>query len=422
MSQIKAIRGMNDILPEDSYLWLYVENTCQSVFSSHSYQQIRTPVVESTQLFARSIGAETDIVSKEMYTFEDRNGDSLTLRPEGTASCVRAGIENGLFYNQQQRLWYVGPMFRHERPQKGRYRQFYQIGAEAYGWSSPDIDAEIIQMSAQIWRSLGIKTPELQINSLGGKDTRENYRVALVEYLTKYQADLDEDSQRRLASNPLRILDSKNTNTQEILQGAPSMLDYLEGDSEVEFTQLLQYLDVLGIKYKVNSRLVRGLDYYNKTVFEWVYEGLGAQATVCAGGRYDGLVEQLGGKPTPAIGFALGMERLIEIIKEQNVVVTQRHPDVYFITMTDEARKVALRLSRDLRANGRRVQMHCGDGSIKNQIKKADKSQAKLAVIIAEQELQDHTAVLKPLRIQQEQITINQNDVVKTVHEYLNKL
>ena len=422
MTQIKAIRGMNDVLPDVSYLWLYVENTCQAVFASHAYQQIRMPIVESTQLFARSIGAETDIVSKEMYTFDDRNGDSLTLRPEGTASCVRAGIENGLFYNQQQRLWYVGPMFRHERPQKGRYRQFYQIGAEAYGWASPDIDAEIILMSAQIWRNLGIKMPELQINSLGDTQTRNNYRDALVNYLSQYETELDEDSRRRLKSNPLRILDSKNPSTQEILNGAPSILEYLSDECEAEFSQLLKSLDALGIKYTVNSRLVRGLDYYNKTVFEWVYDGLGAQATVCAGGRYDGLVEQLGGKPTPAIGFALGMERLIEIIKEQQVVVARQHADIYFISIGEDARKTALRLSRDLRINGRRVQMHCGDGSIKNQIKRADKSNAKLAIIIGEQELQDNTAILKPLRTQDEQTTVPQNDVVKLVHEFLNKL
>ena len=422
MSQIKSIKGMNDVLPENSYLWLYVEDICQSVFSSHAYQQIRTPILESTQLFARSIGSETDIVSKEMYTFEDRNGDSLTLRPEGTASCVRAGIEKGLFYNQQQRLWYIGPMFRHERPQKGRYRQFYQIGAEAYGWASPDIEAEMIIMSAQIWRELGIKTPELQINSLGNEQTRKDYREALVDYLSKFEKDLDEDSKRRLVSNPLRILDSKNPDTQEILSDAPSILDYLEDESRVEFETLQDYLNASNIKFTINPKLVRGLDYYNKTVFEWVSDGLGAQATVCAGGRYDGLVEQLGGKPTPAFGFALGLERLIEIIDAQQVVSSKQYADVYFISQGNEARKTAMRLSRDLRINGRRVQMHCGEGSIKNQIKRADKSNAKLAIIIGEQEQADGAAILKPLRTNEEQITIKQNDVVKTVHEFLNKL
>lgn len=422
MTQIKAIRGMNDVLPETSYLWLYVENICQSVFAAHAYQQIRTPIVESTELFARSIGAETDIVAKEMYTFEDRNGDSLTLRPEGTASCVRAGIENGLFYNQQQRLWYIGPMFRHERPQKGRYRQFYQIGAEAYGWKSSDIDAEIILMSSQIWKHMGIKSPELQINSLGDIQARKKYREALVDYLSQYEAELDEDSRRRLTTNPLRILDSKNQDTQEILDKAPSILDYLDDESKAEFSQLLQYLDALDIKYTVNPRLVRGLDYYNKTVFEWVYKGLGAQATVCAGGRYDGLVEQLGGKPTPAVGFALGMERLIEILKEQKTVTSEQYVDIYIISMGNEARQVALRLSRDLRSNGARVQMHCGDSNIKNQIKRADKSNAKLAIIIGEQELRDNTVILKPLRTDDAQQTISQNDVTKTVHDFLNKL
>ncbi|MFT6408981.1 MAG: histidyl-tRNA synthetase, partial [Arenicella sp.] len=292
--QINAIRGMNDILPTESPLWLAVESVCAGIFAQHNYKQIRTPLLESTHLFSRSIGVETDIVSKEMYTFEDRNGDSLTLRPEGTASTVRAGIENGLFYNQQQRLWYTGPMFRHERPQKGRYRQFYQVGVECYGWSTVDIEAEVLAMIDHVFKALGLEQTELQINSLGDADTRARYRTALVEYLSKYKDSLDDDSQRRLSTNPLRILDSKNETVQALLVDAPSILDFLSVESAEAFACLQGYLQDLDIEYTINPRLVRGLDYYNDTVFEWVNADYGAQSTVCGGGRYDSMVEQLG--------------------------------------------------------------------------------------------------------------------------------
>jgi len=315
--QIKSVKGMNDILPTQSPLWLEVEAVCRSVFDNHSYRQIRTPIIESTQLFYRSIGAETDIVSKEMYTFEDRNGDSLTLRPEGTASCVRAGIQHGLFYNQQQRLWYTGPMFRHERPQKGRYRQFFQLGAEAYGWTTPDIEAEMLAMVYQIFQKLGLQKTHLEINSLGDSEARAAYREALVAYLSDYKDQLDDDSQRRLTTNPLRILDSKNEQVQAILKAAPSILDYLSNESKAKFEQLQQHLQDLDIEYTINPNLVRGLDYYNDTVFEWINADFGAQSTVCGGGRYDGMVEQLGGQSTPGFGFGMGLERLIQILQEQ---------------------------------------------------------------------------------------------------------
>jgi len=301
--QIQAVKGMKDILPSDSHRWLKVEALCAELFARRSYKQIRTPMLESTHLFARSIGAETDIVSKEMYTFEDRNGDSLTLRPEGTASCVRAGIENGLFYNQQQRLWYVGPMFRHERPQKGRYRQFYQVGVECYGWSTPDIEAEVLGMVQQLFDQLGLNNTTLYINSLGDAASRASYREALVDYLSRYQDQLDEDSKRRLTTNPLRILDSKNDGVQALLEDAPEILEFLSPESKVHFETLQGYLSALGVAFEINSKLVRGLDYYNDTVFEWVNHDYGAQATVCGGGRYDGMVEQMGGQATPAFGF-----------------------------------------------------------------------------------------------------------------------
>ncbi len=420
MKQINAIKGMNDILPDAAHWWQYIEDTCLQVLQRNQYRKIATPLLEKTELFARTIGAETDIVGKEMYSFADRNDDSLTLRPEGTASCARAGIENGLFYNQQQRIWYTGPMFRRENPQKGRYRQFHQLGAEAYGWATPDIDAEVISLSQQMWQALGIKSPQLQINSLGDTQDRQRYRNELVAYLEKYTNELDEDSQRRLTSNPLRILDSKNAKTQELLADAPVLLDYLSDTCLEDFTTLQRYLTSLGIDFDVNPRLVRGLDYYNKTVFEWVYPGLGAQATVCAGGRYDGLVEQLGGKPTPAIGFAMGIERLIEIIKDQQVDVEPCVPDVYFMSLGDAAREKALVLSKQLRQQGIKVQLHCGDGSLKNQMKRADKSRAEYAAIIADDELQQQVVTLKALRSNTEQQAIPLDDFIKIMQQTLN--
>ena len=421
-NQIKAIRGMNDLLPSDSEVWQAVEAVCAEVLQQYGYAQIRTPIIESTDLFARSIGADTDIVSKEMYTFEDRNGDMLTLRPEGTASCVRAGIENGLFYNQQQRLWYSGPMFRHERPQKGRYRQFHQIGAECYGWTTPDIDAELLSLIASMFDRLGLKKTELQINSLGDGESRKQYREALVEYLSEYKEQLDEDSQRRLDSNPLRILDSKNATTQSLLQDAPSILDFLSEESTLNFNSLQEYLNELSIPFTVNPRLVRGLDYYNDTVFEWVCTDYGAQSTVCGGGRYDGLVEQLGGQSTPGIGLGMGMERLVQILQEQQAssVDVNVASDVYIVSSSGKARAQALILQKGLCARGVAVNLYCGDAGFKNQFKRADRSGAKLALIIGEEEAQEQEVSIKPLRVElQDQINrqLNANSDATSVNE-----
>lgn len=415
MKIIKAIRGMNDILADDAKIMAQIQRCCETVFRNYHYQRIATPIVEKTELFARSIGAETDIVAKEMYTFEDRNGDSLTLRPEGTACCVRAGIEHGLFYNQQQRFWYAGPMFRHERPQKGRYRQFHQIGAESYGWATPDIDAELIGITQQIWEDLGLSGIELQINSLGSSEARVKYKESLVDYLMQFEADLDDDSQRRLKTNPLRILDSKSESTQNILLSAPILTDYLDDESAKEFKQLQAFLDAQGISYTINPKLVRGLDYYNKTVFEWVYPNLGAQATVCAGGRYDGLVEQLGGKSTSGVGFAMGVERLVELLKEQQIAVIDNSPDVYFISVGETARTTAFSLSQKLRKNGIIVQSHCGEGSLKNQFKRADKSGAKWALILADDEINAQEVTIKPLLSRGEQTSILQSQLLTTM-------
>lgn len=429
--QIKAVRGMNDILPEESAVWQLVEAHCQQVFSNFNYSLIRTPVLESTNLFARSMGADTDIVSKEMYTFEDRNGDSLTLRPEGTASCVRAGIENGLFYNQQQRLWYLEPMFRHERPQKGRYRQFYQIGAEAYGWDGPDIEAEMLSMVQQLFNRLGLVKTHLEINSLGDSDSRKRYLTALLEYLSAVEDQLDEDSQRRLTTNPLRILDSKNAKVQELLVEAPSILDFLSTESSEKFEVVQSYLQALNIEFSVNPKLVRGLDYYNDLVFEWINEDFGAQSTVCAGGRYDGLVEQLGGQATPGFGFAIGQERLVQILIEQGANVSQvtNTPQIYIISSGDTAREQALVLQQNLSLHDVKTQCHMGSGSIKNQFKRADKSGADLALIIGEEEAVAKELSIKVLREhknhengQLEQQRIAQNDALNVVTNLLESL
>lgn len=430
---------MNDLLPNESGLWLRVEEACRAVFENHGYRQIRTPVVESTHLFARSIGADTDIVSKEMYTFEDRNGDSLTLRPEGTASCVRAGIEHGLFYNQQQRLWYNEPMFRHERPQKGRYRQFRQIGVEAYGWPGVDIEAEVLALVQQVFSHLGLEKTQLQINSLGDKQARADYRAALVSYLSDYHEQLDEDSQRRLTTNPLRILDSKNSAVQRLLENSPSILDYLSDESRASFEQLKHHLTGLKLEFTVNPRLVRGLDYYNDTVFEWVNADYGAQSTVCAGGRYDAMVEQLGGQATPGFGFGMGVERLVQILQEQSAPITkiQNLPNVYIISVGDAARHQALLLQKALTQAGHSVLCHCGDGSMKNQFKKADKSGAAMAIVIGEDEAEVSQANVKLLRQPESELssdqlsallggqmqkTIKQNDVPKLVTNLLESL
>jgi histidyl-tRNA synthetase len=404
---------MNDILPEQTGLWQWLEAKVGAVLASYGYQEIRMPIVEQTDLFKRSIGEVTDIVEKEMYTFEDRNGDSLTLRPEGTASCVRACEEHGLLYNQTQRLWYTGPMFRHERPQKGRYRQFYQVGVETFGISTPDIDAELILMTARLWQQLGLTDAvTLQLNTLGSNAARAEYRAALVEYLSQFKDQLDEDSQRRLESNPLRVLDSKDPDTQALLADAPQLHDHLDDDSREHFAKLRAILDAAGIRYEINQRLVRGLDYYNKTVFEWVTEQLGSQGTVCAGGRYDGLVEQLGGKPTPAVGFAMGVERLILLLETLDVIppaVTQT-VDLYLCAMGEGADLTALLLADNLREEHSwlRIQTHCGGGSFKSQMKKADKSGARFALLLGESELAEQQITIKDLRNDAEQQTVAQ--------------
>ena len=407
---IQAIRGMNDCLPTETNIWQMAESTLRRVASNYGFAEIRMPIVESTALFKRSIGEVTDIVEKEMYTFEDRNGDSLTLRPEGTASCVRAGNQHGLLYNQEQRLWYMGPMFRHERPQKGRYRQFHQFGLEAFGIATPDIDAEIITLTARLWKELGINEfVTLELNSLGSNEERAAYRDALVAFLTEREDQLDEDSKRRMHTNPLRVLDSKNPQVQQALVGAPKLSEYFGEESKTHFAELCQRLDAAGIKYQLNDRLVRGLDYYNRTVFEWVTESLGAQGTVCAGGRYDGLVAQLGGKATPAFGFALGIERLVLMLTELEKVDNVRGAvDAYLITLGEGVDMQGVQFAEQWRDQVAdiRLQTHCGGGNMKKQMKRADKSGAQIALILGEDELANQQVTVKYLRGQHEQQTI----------------
>jgi histidyl-tRNA synthetase len=410
---IQAIRGMHDILPDKSPLWHFLEQQTRSILDSYGYRELRTPVVEMTELFKRSIGEVTDIVEKEMYTFEDRNGDSLTLRPECTASCVRAGIESGLFHNQVQRLWYYGPMFRHERPQKGRYRQFYQIGAEAYGLTGPDIDIEMILLTRRIWECLGLEGLELQINTLGTSAERLVYREQLVAYLSEHRGQLDEDSLRRLDSNPLRILDSKNPDMRELIAGAPSLMDYLGEESKAHFRSLCAGLEAAGAPYVINTRLVRGLDYYARTVFEWVTDRLGAQGTVCAGGRYDGLVEQLGGRPTPAVGFAMGVERLIVLLEERDIPLELPTLDAYLVLVGDTPQRQGVLLADRLRRDvpGLRLMTHCGGGSFKTQFKKADRSGARFALVLGEDELAQGVIGVKYLREEREQEQVALEDL-----------
>ena len=401
---IQNIKGMPDILPAVSGQWQYLEQILVDMMRGYGYREIRMPIVEPTDLFKRSIGEVTDIVEKEMYTFLDRNDESLTLRPEGTAGCVRAALQNGLLDNQaQQRLWYQGPMFRYEKPQKGRQRQFNQMGVETFGIATPDIDAELITMAWRFWQKLGItEHVKLEINSIGSLDARNAFKAALVDYLVEFKDELDADSQRRLDSNPLRILDSKSQRTQEILVNAPDLHDFLDDDSKAEFQQLCQMLDAVNISYSVNSRLVRGLDYYNKTVFEWVTTDLGAQGTVCAGGRYDSLVEQLGGKSVPAVGFAMGVERLCLLLETVNpITYDPQQVDVYFIIAGDnDTVTKAMVMSETLRQSMPNLKMlsHCGGGSIKSQMKKADKSGAKFAMIVGSDEIENAQVTLKPLR------------------------
>ncbi|WP_298439782.1 histidine--tRNA ligase [uncultured Ferrimonas sp.] len=400
--QIQAIRGMNDCLPADTAKWQQVETTLRQLVASFGYQEIRTPIVEMTNLFTRGIGEVTDIVEKEMYTFEDRNGDYLSLRPEGTASTVRAGNQHGLLYNQEQRLWYMGPMFRHERPQKGRYRQFHQFGVEVYGLAGPDIDAEVLLMSAALWQQLGLSEHvRLELNTIGNADERAAYRAALVEFLLQHEAQLDEDSKRRMHTNPLRVLDSKDQGVQALLADAPVLTDYLNEESEQHFKTLCELLHAAGIEYTVNPRLVRGLDYYNRTVFEWVTDSLGSQGTVLAGGRYDSLVGQLGGKDTPAVGFAMGIERLVLLLDTLGKFdQLPRQADVYLCAMGDAAVAAGLQLAQELRqtVTGLKVLSHCGGGNFKKQMKRADKSGAEWALILGEDELQQGLVTVKPLR------------------------
>ncbi len=397
---IQAIRGMHDVLPDQTPHWQYLEACVRDVLGRYGYQEMRMPIVESTELFKRSIGEVTDIVEKEMYTFEDRNGDSLTLRPEGTAGCVRAALEHGLLHNQTQRLWYQGPMFRHERPQKGRYRQFHQIGVEAFGMAGPDIDAELILITARLWKALGIDGLELQLNSLGTAEERAAYRQELVAYFERHHDALDEDSRRRLHSNPLRILDTKNPDMAELVAGAPVLTEHLGEDSRRHFEQLQALLAAADVNFVLNPRLVRGLDYYSLTVFEWVTDRLGAQGTVCAGGRYDGLVAQLGGRSTPAVGFAMGVERLIALLEEDGGLPEVARADIYLVQMGEVARREALVLAERLRdaLPQLRLLTHCGEGGFKAQFKRADRSGARIALVLGEDELARGEIGIKHLR------------------------
>jgi histidyl-tRNA synthetase len=413
--KIQAIRGMNDCLPTDSGLWQFVESSIRQVVASYGYQEIRTPIVESTDLFKRSIGEVTDIVEKEMYTFFDRNSDSLTLRPEGTASVVRAGNEHGLLYNQQQRLWYMGQMFRHERPQKGRYRQFHQFGVEVFGLAGPDIDAEVILLSSRLWKNFGINEyVTLEINSLGSSEARVAFKAQLVAFLKTRISELDEDSLRRLESNPLRVLDSKNPQVQNVVKDAPRLIDSLDKESAIHFQGLCERLDNLGIKYRVNPALVRGLDYYNRTVFEWVTDSLGSQGTVCAGGRYDGLVEQLGGKATQGVGFAIGLERLVLMLQtfelDKNV---ESVVDIYVTAMDESVEFYAIEVSELLRDALPQVKVmnHCGGGNFKKQMKRADQSGASLALIIGMDEMVSQQVAVKYLREKKPQEIISVDEL-----------
>ncbi|CDM89153.1 histidine--tRNA ligase [Xenorhabdus bovienii] len=420
---IPAIRGMNDCLPAETVIWQRVESTVKRVLAGYGFSEIRTPIVEQTPLFKRAIGEVTDVVEKEMYTFDDRNGESLTLRPENTAGCVRAGIQHGLLYNQEQRLWYIGPMFRYERPQKGRSRQFHQLGAEVFGLQGPDIDAEMILMTARWWRELGIaEHVRLELNSIGSLDARANYREALVAFLEQHKEKLDEDCQRRMYTNPLRVLDSKNPEIQALLNDAPALFDYLDTESKEHFDGLCRILDSAGIKYHLNQRLVRGLDYYNRTVFEWVTSALGAQGTVCAGGRYDGLVEQLGGKSTPAVGFAMGMERMVLLVQEVNpeFVADLAVADVYLSSFGEGSQQAALILAEQIRDElpELRLMTNHGGGNFKKQLGRADKHGAKVALILGEDEIRAGNITVKDLR-NGEQETLSQQAIAARLSELL---
>jgi len=414
---------MNDILPDVSGTWRYLETVVRDIVQSYGYEEIRLPLLEQTELFRRSIGEVTDIVEKEMYTFDDRNGESLTLRPEATASVVRAGITNGLLHNQRQKLWTMGPMFRYEKPQKGRYRQFYQFDIEALGFDGPDVDAELIILCARMWRALGLSRLTLEINSLGTADSRARYRETLIDYFSSVKNELDDDSIRRLEQNPLRILDSKNPDMQAIVAAAPVMIDFLDEESFEHFQELKGLLDAAGVAYSVNPRLVRGLDYYSRTVFEWVTDALGSQGAVCSGGRYDGLVEKLGGKPTPAVGWAMGMERLVALFEACGGEAPAEDADVYVVAAGDSALEQAFAIAERLRDDvvGIKVELNLGGGSFKSQLKRADKSNAEYALILGEQEIADRRAGLKPLRSTEDQSSVAFDELPATLAKLLGK-
>lgn len=423
-TKIQSVRGMNDYLPADTAVWQRIENTLKRILTNYGISEIRTPIVEHTPLFQRAIGEVTDVVEKEMYSFQDREENvSLTLRPEGTAGCVRAGIERGLLYNQEQRLWYIGPMFRHERPQKGRYRQFHQLGAEIFGLSGPDIDAELIMMTARWWRELGIaEHVTLELNSIGSLQARANYREALVAFLEQHKDKLDEDCKRRMYTNPLRVLDSKDRVVQELLNDAPALFDYLDEESKVHFDGLCAILDAAGIQYRINQRLVRGLDYYNRTVFEWVTTALGSQGTVCAGGRYDGLVEQLGGHNTPAVGFAMGLERMVLLVQSVNpdFVSETAVTDIYLASFGEGSQVAAMMLAEQIRDSlpDVRIMTNYGGGNFKRQLSRADKNGARIALILGEDEIANGTVTVKELATGEQQ-TLAQSGLSARLSELL---
>ena len=420
-NKLQAVRGMRDILPEQSPSWQYIEACARKLFNAYGYNELRTPIIEATELFKRGIGDATDIVEKEMYTFADRNGDSLTLRPEGTAGCVRAAMQHGLLHNQQQRIWYIGAMFRHERPQKGRYRGFYQAGIETYGIATPDIDAEVIAIGARLWKTLGLKNVRLEINSLGSNDARQSYREVLIDYFSQHLDQLDDDSKRRLHLNPLRILDSKNPEMKSLVKNAPDLLDYLDDESKAHFEGLKKHLDAIGISYSVNSRLVRGLDYYNRTVFEWITGELGSQGTICAGGRYDSLVSKLGGRETPACGFGIGIDRLQLLIEEQGLAIPEHAPHIYFVLLGEAAEIAGARIAESLREAqpDLRLMINQGAGSFKAQLKRADKSAAAYALILGENELENQQIIVKPLREDTQKVTQQSNIMLDKLNHYV---
>jgi histidyl-tRNA synthetase len=418
--KIQAIRGMNDLLPKDSDLWVFVERTIADLFISYGYKNIRTPVVEKTDTFCRAIGQATDIVEKEMYSWHETNGDSLSLRPEGTAGCVRMMIEHNLPREGIQKVFYQGAMFRHERPQKGRYRQFHQVGLEVFGAPNAKVDAELMMITHSLWQKLGLKNVTLEINTLGSSEARESYREILVEYFSAHKDQLDEDSLRRLETNPLRILDSKNKDMQALINHAPKLMEYLDEESAQHFDQFKDYLDILNIDFVINTRLVRGLDYYNRSVFEWTTTDLGAQGTICAGGRYDGLVEKMGGKPTPAVGLAIGLERLILLLEEQKIAITNQQLAIYIVTPNEQDQLKSMQIANTLHEAiaGAIIYNDITLGSFKSQFKKADKAGADFALILGEEELNNNQVSIKPLKSQEQQQTLSLDEAIKYFKDY----